>query len=81
VSLTTGRSTLTLTVADSGRGMTPTRPGEGIGLAGMRERAEGLGGTLEVRSAPGRGTRIVMRIPYGDGAPRASEPTAVSSDR
>jgi signal transduction histidine kinase len=81
VSLTTGRSTLTLTVADSGRGMTPTRPGEGIGLAGMRERAEGLGGTLEVRSAPGRGTRIVMHIPYGDSAPRVSEPTAVSSDR
>ena len=81
VALVRERGMLTLSVIDSGRGMTPSRPAEGIGLAGMRQRAEGLGGTLEVRSAPGRGTRIVMRIPYGDAAPRVSDPVAVSSDR
>ncbi len=39
------------------------------GLAGMRERAEGIGGRFIVESAPGRGTLIETSIPY---APRAS---------
>jgi hypothetical protein len=34
-----------------------------LGLAGMRERAEILGGTLEVESAPGQGTTIRARLP------------------
>jgi len=34
-----------------------------LGLRSMRERAERLGGTLEVEAAPGRGTRIRARIP------------------
>jgi NarL family two-component system sensor histidine kinase YdfH len=33
-----------------------------FGLAGMRERAEQFGGELEVDSAPGRGTRVVLSI-------------------
>jgi signal transduction histidine kinase len=31
----------------------------------MRERAERLGGTLELESSPGKGTRVRMRIPDG----------------
>jgi PAS domain S-box-containing protein len=39
------------------------RRGErGIGLVGMRERAEALGGTFQVRSARGRGTELVVTI-------------------
>jgi signal transduction histidine kinase len=34
-----------------------------LGLAGMRERAELLGGTLEVESAPGSGTTVYARVP------------------
>jgi signal transduction histidine kinase len=34
-----------------------------FGLMGMRERAQALGGTLEVASAPGKGTRLVMTAP------------------
>ncbi|CAN5670111.1 hypothetical protein BH24ACT18_BH24ACT18_20010 [soil metagenome] len=34
-----------------------------LGLRSMRERAAPLGGTLEVESNPGRGTRIRARIP------------------
>jgi len=32
-------------------------------LPGMRERAELVGGTLQVDSQPGRGTTVVIRIP------------------
>jgi signal transduction histidine kinase len=35
----------------------------GIGLLGMRERLEILGGSLEVDSTPGEGTRIVFSVP------------------
>lgn len=34
-----------------------------FGLAVMRERTEGLGGSLEIESAPGRGTRVTVRLP------------------
>lgn len=34
-----------------------------LGLRSMRERASPLGGTLQVQTAPGRGTRVWARIP------------------
>ena len=52
-------------VADDGRGFGPgTVPG--VGRGGMRERAEALGGGLEVVSAPGEGTRVRLRVPASD---------------
>ncbi len=52
-------------VADDGRGFDPGRPAGGgqFGLAVMRERAELAGGRLEVESAPGRGTRVLVEVP------------------
>lgn len=51
-------------VEDNGPGFEPQTAGEGrLGLAGMRERAAHLGGTLEVESLPGRGTTIFARLP------------------
>lgn len=54
-------------VQDDGRGFNPERVIEhgmgGAGLRGMRERAELLGGMLEISSAPGEGTRIALKVP------------------
>ena len=36
----------------------------GLGVVGMRERAELLGGTLDVESFPGKGTTVVCRVPF-----------------
>ncbi|HAZ27462.1 TPA: hypothetical protein DCY65_00445 [Candidatus Acetothermia bacterium] len=56
-------------VADDGLGFNPGRVGQGLGLSGMREWVESLGGSLEVRSARGRGTRVEFTIPCHDPGP------------
>jgi len=56
---------LTLTIADDGSGFDATRPRAGRaswGLAIMRERAEAVGATLRIDSAPARGTRVVVEM-------------------
>lgn len=55
---------LRLEIEDDGRGFNPAEPPAGhFGLLGMRERARLLGGTLEIASAPGAGTRITLELP------------------
>jgi len=68
VSLVAVDSCLTLAVTDDGRGFNPgvLEESEGLGLAGMRERASLAGGRLEISSAPGGGTRVVFSVPLGD---------------
>jgi two-component system sensor histidine kinase NreB len=52
-----------LVVEDDGRGFDASEvPEDRHGIVGMRERAEVLGGTLEVRSGPGEGTRIEATV-------------------
>ncbi len=51
------------TVRDDGVGFDPRKSrNRGLGLVTMRERAELIGGTLDVRSAPGRGTEIRLTV-------------------
>jgi signal transduction histidine kinase len=50
-------------VHDDGRGFDPAAPTEGLGLTGMRERVELLGGTLDVRSTPRSGTTLRATVP------------------
>ncbi|RME81634.1 MAG: HAMP domain-containing protein [Caldilineae bacterium] len=59
--------TLVVVVEDDGRGFDPggVVGGAHLGLAGMRERAEQLGGDLVVESEPGGGTTVVLRVPLG----------------
>ena len=54
---------LSTTVEDNGRGFDPVKITEGFGLLGMRERVLGLGGTMKIESAAGRGTRILVELP------------------
>jgi PAS domain S-box-containing protein len=55
----------TLAVTDNGQGFNPKdlKESECLGLAGMRERASLLGGSLEMHSKPGGGTRVYFRLP------------------
>jgi signal transduction histidine kinase len=54
-----------LRVEDDGIGFDPEqRRGSGhFGLANLRDRAAGVGGTLTIGSEPDRGTRIIVRLP------------------
>ncbi|MGB8635382.1 MAG: PAS domain S-box protein [Rhodanobacteraceae bacterium] len=54
---------LVLTVRDSGRGFSHDFGGRGIGLVGMRERSNALGGRFNVASEIGQGTIIEVRVP------------------
>lgn len=55
---------LRLEIRDDGRGFdVAAAQGEGLGLMGMRERAEHLQGTFSLRSAPRQGTLIRVRVP------------------
>lgn len=56
---------LTLAVRDFGLGFDTDHPdiaGGGLGLVGMRERAEAIGGNLSVESAPGQGTVVSVSV-------------------
>jgi PAS domain S-box-containing protein len=56
--------TVLMTVSDNGVGADPSRRTTGVGLHGLRERVEGLGGTFQVRAgAPG--FEVVARVPTG----------------
>jgi signal transduction histidine kinase len=60
------RGEIEVTVRDDGRGFRPEETGSGVGHLGlemMRRRVAEVNGTLDVRSAPGRGTRLVARLP------------------
>ena len=66
-------STATASAAESGH----------FGLAGMRERAESIGGTLTVMSQPGRGAVVTATLPYAfveDPLRTMREPTTVVED-
>ena len=65
VTLRWERPNLLLNISDNGLGMAKARlqKGQGFGLVNMRARASKLGGNLEIQSATGRGTSIVVSVP------------------
>lgn len=66
---------LAVDIQDDGGGFAPAARHTGIGLATMRERVAGLGGTLVVESAPGEGTAVAATVPL----PAAPPPSAESA--
>lgn len=62
ITLAASDSRAEVTIQDNGRGFRPFQT-KGLGLIGMQERVESLGGTLGVQSEPGKGTRIEVRLP------------------
>ena len=63
VSILEGPESVTLTIKDDGRGFDPDEHMFALGLLGMRERAELLGGRILIQSAPGAGTTITAVLP------------------
>ena len=63
MSLTFEPACVTLSVEDDGVGFSADGVGHGYGLENMRQRAEELGGTYELSSVPGRGTRVSVVLP------------------
>lgn len=57
---------LSLSIRDNGDGFDPTAPPrhtQSSGLSGMRERASLVGGTFQIESKPGQGTRLSIELP------------------
>jgi signal transduction histidine kinase len=72
VMLSEGEGALGLEVRDDGPGFDPERSRRGTGLTNMRDRVAAVGGELEVRSAPGTGTRVLAVIPLLEFVARVS---------
>jgi signal transduction histidine kinase len=62
---------LQLEVEDRGRGISSSRFRRGLGIVTMRERAELLGGTIELDRVPEGGTLVRLTIPREPGGPEA----------
>jgi len=57
-----------LIIEDNGVGFDPSSPElehRGFGIVGMRERAALVGAQLQIESAPGQGTTVILRMPAG----------------
>ncbi|UCC55763.1 MAG: HAMP domain-containing protein [Gammaproteobacteria bacterium] len=63
IDLSTNSDSLVLRIRDDGRGMDLPVTGSGLGLIGMRERTEGLGGEFMLESKKGAGVAISVTIP------------------
>lgn len=69
IELSQDAGTITLQVKDDGKGFDPLHasqsalPDQHLGLLGVRERAELLGGQLQLDSSPGQGSCLTVRLP------------------
>ena len=65
IRLSEARRIFTMEIQDDGRGITKAQMSHpsSIGLLGMREAVEPLGGTITVTGQRGKGTQVVVRFP------------------
>ena len=66
ITLSNDNGQLLLKIQDDGCGFDPSAviQSRGFGLFGMRERTLGLGGKLQIESAPARGTTVSIEFPF-----------------
>jgi PAS domain S-box-containing protein len=62
--LTFNAKELRLELRDDGDGFKLKARHDGLGLTGMRERTEQMGGTLKITSARGKGTDVIVTLPF-----------------
>jgi signal transduction histidine kinase len=67
VEISSAEGELVLDVADDGIDPKHRRDAGHFGLANLRDRAAAVGGTTRIESAPGKGTRIIVRLPIPEG--------------
>jgi signal transduction histidine kinase len=70
-------------IEDDGEGfdpasVAPSPDGRGLGLLGLRERVDLVGGVTEIESAPGAGTRVLIRVPMPKSASEVPCPALAS---
>ncbi|MDN7183707.1 histidine kinase [Caballeronia sp. SEWSISQ10-4 2] len=69
------RDEIVVTMTDDGPGVDLTKPRAGLGLIGMRERVEAIGGEFHIASQPGSGFLFCARVPVQAGLPEPNEPS------
>jgi len=74
--LTAAEGQMVLTVGDDGRGFTPDqwKQGRSLGLRGLQERVQLVGGSVSIVSSPGAGTEVTLSLPM------KSDPVPVSKE-
>ncbi|WP_438391466.1 ATP-binding protein [Caballeronia sp. DA-9] len=72
------RGEIVVTMTDDGPGVDLTKPRAGLGLIGMRERVEALGGEFHVASQPDGGFLFCARVPVQAGLPDLTDPSALA---
>jgi ligand-binding sensor domain-containing protein/signal transduction histidine kinase len=63
VSLVYNGESVQLSVADNGYGFDTNKNSHGMGLRSIRERVSSIRGTVQIQSAPGHGTRLLLQVP------------------
>jgi signal transduction histidine kinase len=85
VELTKPTNQVRMTIEDDGRGFAPLASGlpkkRQLGLIVMRDRAEFLGGQMQLFSEKGRGVRLIVTIPYHGHAEDAAKQGGQSHER
>jgi signal transduction histidine kinase len=63
ISVSNSEQGLQLEVTDNGKGFDVNSRRNGIGFLNMKTRAENFGGTLDIQSTPGKGTKLLVVFP------------------
>lgn len=72
IDLTDTKDVLTLEITDNGQGFSPALASQpkAFGLKGLHERAKSVGGWLDISTAQGRGTAIILSVPLAQAGDR-----------